>query len=158
MYPFLSPDWVEEVRKIGDEYRSHVNAQVAGLVADPIRVNLVVTDMPDGAGDLHAHSITAATGAELELGHIDDASITVTIDYATARDVVVEQELAAVVRAFLLGTLRVDGDIEALFGEIDTERDPMALMSALNVAGIQTLGDVDPVAAEIGERVRSITM
>lgn len=156
MYRFLSPAWVDEMRKIRDEYRDRVDATANGLVTQTLRVNLVVTDMPDGAPDVHAHTVTAPDGSDLDLGHLDDAAVVVTVDYATARDVVLDQDLASVMRAFLFGSLSIDGDIGVLFDDA-ADRDPLALLSALNLAGIQGLGDLDPLAAEIGERVRAAT-
>lgn len=156
MYQFLSSEWIEAIRQIRDEYRDRVGAQLGQLVADPLAVNLVITEMPDGAADTLAHSVTAPRGADLDLGHLDEAAITVTLDFETARSVVIEQDLTSVMRAFVFGKLRIDGDIGSLLGD-DAERDPEALIAAFNVAGISSLGDVDPLAAEIGERVRAVT-
>ena len=44
-YPFLSDEWVDEARKIRQEYDGR-----AGTMTHQMRMNLVITDVPFGDG------------------------------------------------------------------------------------------------------------
>ena len=50
----------------------------------------------------------------MELGSLDEADLTVTTDYETARKLFVEQDPTASMQAFMAGRIRVDGDITRL--------------------------------------------
>lgn len=132
-FPFLSDEWIDEARRIHDEYRGRT-----APVSHPVRVNLVVTGVPFGEGTLQAHADTSAGELELDLGHLDGPDLTLTLGYDTARDILVEDAQAAV-SAFLGGRIKLDGDMARL----------------LLLQG--QLATPDPVAAEAAERIRAIT-
>jgi putative sterol carrier protein len=102
-----------------------------------MRMNLNVTDVPFGAGSMEAHLDTSAGALELELGHITPVDLTVTLDYGTAKAILVEGNPAAGMQAFMAGRIKVDGDMSKL----------MALQGAAP----------DPTAAEVANRLREIT-
>jgi hypothetical protein len=154
MYEFLSPEWVEAVRGIRDEFAPAVEAQAREAVGN-VAVNLLVTKVPGGE-DVRAHAAVRADGTALDLGFTPDATILVTVDYKTARSVVVDQDLQAVLRGFLLGKITIKGDLGAILG---TEgADATALLSAFDVAGATTIAELDPTAGVIAERVRAVTV
>ena len=131
-FPFLSDEWVSEAKKIRHEYEGK-----GAVVPHQMRMNLNVTDVPFGSGAVAAHLDTSTGAVELELGHIDAVDLTVTLDYATAKAILVEQNPSAGMQAFMAGRIKVDGDMSKL----------MALQGAAP----------DPTAAEVATRLRDIT-
>lgn len=82
----------------------------------PVRMNLIVTDVPHGEQDELAASIdTASTGLLPRLGHVDEPELTVTLEYAVAKNLLVSQDPQAVGEAFFAGRIRVDGDVTRIF-------------------------------------------
>jgi hypothetical protein len=133
-HPFLSDDWIAEARAIHAEYRGRV-----APVEHPIRVNLVVTAVPFGSGSIDAHVDTATGEVEMDLGHLDGADLTLTLDYDTAKGILIDQDAQAAMSAFMGGRIKLDGDMAKL----------------LVLQG--QLATPDPVAAEAAERIRAIT-
>ncbi len=133
-HPFLSPEWIDEARRIHEEYRG----RTAPVPAE-IRVNMIVTDVPFGSGSLDAHVDTATGELEIDTGHLDTADMTLTLDYDTARAILVEQNPQAGMQAFMGGRIKVQGDMTKL----------MILQGQLGAA--------DPVALEVAGKVRDIT-
>ena len=131
-HPFLSDQWIAEAHAVRAEYRGKVQA-----IPHAVRMNMVVTDMPFGDGDLSAHLDTSSGELELDKGHLDEADIEVTVDYATARAILVDGNPQAGMQAFMAGKIRVQGD--------------MAKLMAL-----QTMPP-DNSARELAERLREIT-
>jgi hypothetical protein len=110
-YPFLSEPWIEEARAI----RAEAEAQGATPnVEHSVRMNLVVTEVPFGSGSIDAHLDTSSGMAELDSGHIDPADLVVTVDYSTARSILVEGNMQVAMQAFMTGKIKVDGDVAKL--------------------------------------------
>ena len=55
-----------------------------------MRMNLVITEVPFGDGAIDAHLDTTGGSLKLETGHIDLVDLKVTLDYATAKAILVE--------------------------------------------------------------------
>ena len=105
-YAFLSDEWFAEVQKLvaehGADAPSHQN----------MVMNLVVTDTPWGDRELH---MGAKDGkAEMGIGLVDDADVTLTTDYGTAKDVFVSGNQQAGMQAFMAGKVKVQGDMTKL--------------------------------------------
>jgi putative sterol carrier protein len=130
-YDFLSEEWLSEARKIRAEYKS-----LAAPTADPVRINLVVTEVPD-SGSIDAHLDTSGGELDIERGHLDGVDLTVTLDYGTAKALFVEGNSQAAMSGFMAGKIRVDGDMSKL----------------LAMQGAVTFGETE----ELAERIRSIT-
>lgn len=143
-HQFLSSAWLDEVRSIRDEYAD----LAAGLPTPPVRANLVVTDVPFGERTLHAHAATADGELDIELGHLPDADITVTLGYRLARSIVVDQKPEEVAKAWLMGKIKVSGDLTKLLPTMD----PSELVAAANEARSS-----NGRAAEVGARIRAAT-
>jgi len=77
-YPFLSEEWLTEVRKIGEEH------QGGGGVAHAVKMNQIITDVPFGEGTINAHMDTSSGKMQMDMGHVDNRDVTVTLDYETA--------------------------------------------------------------------------
>jgi putative sterol carrier protein len=131
-YPFLSDDWMSQARKIREEY-----ADQGSAIPHQMRMNLVVTDVPFGEGAIDAHMDSSEGSIKLELGHIDPADLKVSLDYLTAKAILVEGNPQAGMQAFMAGKIRVEGD--------------MAKLMAL-----QTLPP-DETSQQVAKRLREIT-
>jgi putative sterol carrier protein len=133
-YPFLSDEWIAEARKIREEYRGKGTP-----IAHVIKMNQVITEVP--LGDAHttidAHMDTSSGEMELETGHIEGADVKITLDYATAKAILVDGNPQVGMQAFMAGKIKVEGDMTKL----------MALQA----------GASDPTAAEIAKRIQDIT-
>jgi SCP-2 sterol transfer family len=131
-FPFLSDEWVEEARRLRAQYDD-----AASPFPQVVRMNLVVTEVPFGAGTLDAHVDTTGGAFDIETGHVDGPDLSVTVDYATAKAILIEGNAQAGMQAFMAGKVRVDGDISKL----------MALQG----------GNTSPAAQELAVRLRAIT-
>jgi len=112
-YPFLSDDWVEAARKIREEF----GALEEG-VPDNVRMNQVITEVPFGPGTINSHVDTSTGSLEMDLGHLDQADVTVTLDYDTAKAVFVDGSVAAAMTAFMAGKVRVQGEMAKLLSAL----------------------------------------
>jgi putative sterol carrier protein len=131
-YPFLSAEWVSEAGKIREEYQGK-----GAVVPHQMRMNLVVTEVPFGSGDIDAHLDTSDGAVKLEQGHIEPVDLKVTLDYATAKAILVDGNPQAGMQAFMSGRIKVDGDMSKL----------MTLQGAAP----------DPTSVEVAARLREIT-
>ena len=131
-HPFLSDAWIAAARAIREE---HDEAQP---VTVEIKMNQVVTDVPFGEGTVHSYMDTSSGALVLELGELDDADVTITTDYLTAKAIFVDQDPAVAMQAFMSGKIRVQGDM-------------MKLMA------LQTVAPSDPAARDVAENIRAIT-
>lgn len=116
-YPFLSDEWIAEARKIRAEFAANPDNQAPAAPAS-VRMNQVITDVPFGEGKLDAHLDTSSGTLEMETGHLDDADVTATLDYATAKAIFVDGTLEAGMRAFMDGRVRVQGDMANLISAL----------------------------------------
>ena len=106
-HQFLSDDWFDVVGKLVQEHGADVPAQ-ANVV-----VNLVITDTP--FGDERQMHMGARDGkGEWGIGHTEGADVTLTTDYATAKQVFVSGDPNAGMQAFMQGKVRVQGDMAKL--------------------------------------------
>ena len=134
-HPFLSDSWIEEARGLRARYSDQVPPPPV-----PVRLNVVVTEIPHRDGDLQGHIDASTTGQIIiEQGHMDNADLTITIDYETAKAMFITRDPQAIMIAFLSGKIFVDGDASQL----------------LALAGAQP--DSDSAAVEIYQELRSIT-
>jgi hypothetical protein len=104
MPQFLSDEWIQAAQA--------VQAELANDLPEPApaKVNLVVPDAPFADGDSHFH-LDTSDGLVFSTGHLDDADVTMTMPYATAKAVLVEGNQQAGMQAFMGGQMKVDGDM-----------------------------------------------
>jgi hypothetical protein len=112
-YPFLSDDWVAAARTIREEF----GALEEG-VPDNVRMNQVITEVPFGTGTINSHIDTSSGSLEMDLGHLDQADVTVTLDYDTAKAVFVDGTVSAAMTAFMAGKVRVQGEMAKLLSAL----------------------------------------
>ena len=133
-YPFLSDEWIEAAKAIRDEYRGKVRP-----MAHSMKMNQIITDVPFGTGTIESHMDTSSGEIQLEFGHLESPDLTVTMDYATAKAIIVEGNPAAGMQAFMAGKIRVQGDMSKLMAMQGSSSEP------------------DPMAAEAAARIQAIT-
>ena len=131
-HPFLSDEWIEQAHAIRAEYEG-----TTGQIPHVIRMNLVVTELPFGDGSLDAHLDTSSGELILDKGHLEEADLKVTVDYVTARAILVEGNPQSGMQAFMAGKVRVEGDMAKLM-----------MLQAV---------PVDESAQEMAVRIREIT-
>jgi putative sterol carrier protein len=134
-YPFLSDDWIDAARKIYKE-----NEGKTPPVAQAITINMVISEVPFGSGTVDAHVDTRSGKLALDTGHIDGADVTLGLDWATARALIVDQNQQAAMQAFMTGKIRlIAGDMMKL----------MALQASAATP--------DAAAADVARQVQAIT-
>ena len=106
-YTFLSDDWFTAVRRLQDE---HGDAVPAGA---ELRMNLRITETPFGI-DRAIHMAAEDGRADWGDGHLDDADVTLTLAYDTAKDIFVGGNPQAAIEAFMAGKITMQGDITKL--------------------------------------------
>lgn len=111
-HQFLSPGWIKEARKIRDRHAAAAPTDLPPALA--IKMNVVVVSTPFGDDSIDAHVDSSGGALSLDLGHIAAPDVTITVDYATARQLFVEQNVQAAMQAFLNGRIRVQGDMTKL--------------------------------------------
>ena len=130
-YPFLSDEWVAEARKLREA------SPGASQTPHKVRMNQIITDVPFGEGTVNAHMDSSDGTMEMELGHLDNPDLTVTLDYATAKAIIVDANPQAGMQAFMAGKIKVQGDMTKL----------MAMQSA----------PPTPEAQEMAKKIQEIT-
>jgi hypothetical protein len=106
-HPFLSDPWFDEVRRLHDAAGS------AAPEGAEVRMNLMIQSTPFD-DDLAMHLAVAGGRADWGKGHLDDAEVTLTLAYDTARAIFVEGNPQAAIEAFMAGRIIVQGDITKL--------------------------------------------
>ena len=133
-YQFLSDEWLEEAKKIRHELTADAPAP-----AHSVKMNQIVTEVPFGEGTIHSHMDTSGGEMDMDLGHLDDPELTVTLDYATAKAILVDGNPQAGMQAFMAGKIKVQGD--------------MTKMMAM-----QQGGPPDPNAQALAEAIKEMTV
>ena len=131
-HPFLSDEWMDAAKAIRAEYEGKTAAP-----AHSVKMNQIITEVPFGDGTINAHLDTSSGEAIMDTGHLDEADLTVTLDYLTAKAILVDGNPQAGMQAFMAGKIKVQGDMTKM----------MALQS----------GAPDPVQAEIAAKIKEIT-
>ncbi len=131
-YPFLSDEWTAEVKRLHDEVVTQTTT-----TAQSVRMNLILTESPLGGDTLDAHLDTSSGEVIIDTGHLESADLTVTVDYETAKAILVDGDAQAAMQAFMSGRIKIDGDIAQL----------LAMQNA----------PLDPTHQELARRVREIT-
>jgi hypothetical protein len=107
-YEFLSPEWILEARVIRDEFASDDAPAIV------LAMNLTITEVPFGDSPLKAHLDTTVGVLALDYGHHPSADISITVDWATAKALLIDGNPQAAMSAFMAGKVRVEGDMAKL--------------------------------------------
>ena len=103
---FLSDPWLDAVFALQAEYRDRVPAPLVKM-----KLNQEVTAAPFGDGIIKLHIDTTSGKAILGRGHLETADATVTLEYGTAKALMVNQDQQAAMQAFMQGKIKVQGDM-----------------------------------------------
>jgi putative sterol carrier protein len=131
-YQFLTEEWITEAKKIREELDGD-----AAPPAHAVRMNQIITEVTFGDKDINAYMDTSSGSIEMDLGELENPDLTVTLDYATAKAIIVDGNPQAGMQAFMQGKIKVQGDMTKL----------MAM----------TQGTPDAAAAQVAERIKEIT-
>ena len=131
-YAFLSDEWLEAAKAIREEY-----AGQSSPPAHAVRMNQIITEVPFGDGSIDAHLDTSGGEMQMDMGHLENPDLTVTLDYVTAKAILVDGNPQAGMQAFMAGKIKVQGDMTKM----------MAMQS----------GTPDPTQAEIAAKIKAIT-
>jgi putative sterol carrier protein len=130
-FAFLSDEWTAEVKRLHDEVVTGPTTP-----AQSVRMNLVLTESPLRGGTLDAHLDTSSGDIVVDTGHLESADLTVTVDYETAKAILVDGDTQAAMQAFLSGRIKVDGDIAQLLSLQNTPVDPAHQELAMRIREI----------------------
>ena len=100
-YKFLTDEWVAEAKKVRDEFEGQ-----GAPPAHTVRMNQIITDVPFGDGTVNVHLDTSSGDVDLDLGHLENPDLTVTLDYETAKAIIVDQNPQAGMQAFMAGKIK----------------------------------------------------
>ncbi len=103
---FLSDEWFTAVTALMAEHGADAPA------TQSMMLNMVVTDTPWGERQMYMGAVEGK--AEMGQGHNDSADVTITTDYATAKDVFISGNQQAGMQAFMAGKVKVQGDMTKL--------------------------------------------
>jgi putative sterol carrier protein len=131
-YAFLTEEWVAAAKAIREEHAGETPPP-----AHTVRMNQIIIEVPFSDEPIHTHMDTTGGDIKMDLGHLDSPDLTVTIDYETAKAILVEGNPQAGMQAFMAGKIKVDGDMTKL----------MAMST----------GPVDPAAVEVAQKIQAIT-
>jgi putative sterol carrier protein len=106
-YAFLSPEWLDAVRNMPEG--------PGGVPADlSMSMNQVVTDIPPSGEQKTFHMILRDGSLDWDEGELEGAEVTMTLDYETAKEVLIGGDPQAGIQAFMQGKIRVTGDMSKL--------------------------------------------
>jgi hypothetical protein len=109
-YKFLSDEWLDAVLALQAEYRDRVPAPLVKM-----KLNQEITAAPFGEGGVvKLHVDTTSGKGILGRGHLEGADTTVSLEYGTAKALMVNQDQQAVMQAFMQGKIKVQGDMSKI--------------------------------------------
>jgi len=132
-HAFLSDEWMSAAKEIRQKYAGQTTK-----VTQSLKINQIVTGAPFGEGTVESYLDTSSGDVVMDLGRLEDADVTVTTDYATAKAIFVDQDPAAGMQAFMTGKIQVQGDM-------------MKLMA------MQTAMPTDDASRQIADEIKTIT-
>jgi SCP-2 sterol transfer family len=132
-HAFLSDDWIAAAREIRQRHAGEV-----APITIALKMNLLITGAPFGDDPIKSYVDTSSGALVMELGQLDDADVTVTTDYDTAKSLFLATDPAAGMQAFMAGKLVVQGDM-------------------MKLVALPQLAAADPVAQAASAEIREMT-
>ena len=111
---FLSNGWLDAVEALRPEW-PEPPAELQGLL-----INLVVKGGPDG--DVEVHTDSGVVGRGLNAG----AGTTVTVPYAVAERLYVQNDPSLVMTSIMSGELTIEGDPTPVMALVNVQGEPTA--------------------------------
>jgi len=119
-YPFLSDEWLVAAKEIRE------SSGDSAPTPHKVRMNQIITEVPFGEGTINAHMDSSDGELKMDLGHLENPDLTVTLDYPTAKAILVEGNPQAGMQAFMAGKIKVQGDMTKLMAMQSTPPDAAA--------------------------------
>ncbi len=132
-YAFLTDEWMVAARAIREKY-----AAEAAKITVTLRINQTITGVPFGSGTVYAFLDTSSGAVNTDLGVLENPDATIITDYDTMRKLLIDQDQAATMQAFMGGKIKVEGDM-------------------MKIMGMQTAMPQDAVANKIAAEIKEIT-
>ena len=130
-YEFLSEEWIAAAQAIREEYEGK-----ATTAPPPMKMNVVITDVPFGEGSMDAHIDTTDGEMSLDMGPLEGPDLTVTVDYATAKSIFIDQDQQASMQAFMAGKIKVQGDMTKMMAMQTAPPDATQIEAANRISEI----------------------
>jgi putative sterol carrier protein len=127
-HEFLSEEWIAAAQAIREDH-----AGKSTTSPPPMKMNVVITEVPFGEGSMDAHIDTTDSEMTLDMGHLDTADLTVTVDYTTAKAIFIEQDQQASMQAFMAGKIKVQGDMTKMMAMQTVQPDPAQVEMARKI-------------------------
>jgi putative sterol carrier protein len=110
-HAFLSPEWFAAVKKIQEEHAEEGRAAMAG---QKISMNQVVTNIPPGDDTRTFHMKIEDGAIDWGEGEAEGVDLTLTLDFETAKAVLVGGDPQVGMQAFMQGKIKIAGDMTKL--------------------------------------------
>jgi putative sterol carrier protein len=130
-HEFLSDEWIAAAQAIREQYAGTMSTS-----PPPMKMNVVITDVPFGEGSMDAHIDTTDGEMSLDIGHVEAPDLTVTVDYATAKAIFIDQDQQASMQAFMAGKIKVQGDMTKMMAMQAAPPDQTQVEMASKIAEI----------------------
>lgn len=130
-HEFLSEEWIAAAQAIREDYAGRATTS-----PPPMKMNVVITEIPFDESTMDAHIDTTDGEMSLDMGHLDSADLTVTVDYATAKAIFIDQDQQASMQAFMAGKIKVQGDMTKMMAMQTVQPDPAQVEMATKIAEI----------------------
>ena len=108
-HEFLSEEWIDAALALGREYIDQVPTP-----EQSITMNQVITEAPFSVTSIEMHLDTSHGVPLIDRGHREDADVTITTDYVTAKTLFVNGDQTEAMQAFMTGKIMVEGDVAKL--------------------------------------------
>ena len=128
MAQFLSESWFSEVDKI----RAEVGEVPVPDAIKNIKINIVVTEHPEGEKQLHM------AAGDFQQGLLGDAPTKLTVPFPVAKAIFVDGDQQAGMQAFMSGQIKIEGDMSVMMQ-------------------MQAAGPPSPQAQTLQQRIKEIT-
>lgn len=135
-FPFLSEAWFDATDVLAEKYADQLPE-----ITEKARINMIVTATPFGDEPIRTFLDTSSGQILLARGTLENSDCTVTTDYETCTALLVQQDQAGVMQAFMAGKIKVQGDMAKL----------MTMMMTVQST------PVSPLGMEAAEAVKAIT-
>lgn len=109
-HPYLSPEWLEAVRGLREQYRAKKGPD------EPLLVNYTITDVPFIDGESAHFHLDVRSPLFYEPGHVDEPDLSIVTDYETARNAYRDSSwnLDSIRKGYASGHLQVEGDLDRI--------------------------------------------
>ena len=135
-FPFLSEAWFDATDVLAEKYADQLPE-----ITEKARINMIVTATPFGDEPIRTFLDTSSGQILLARGTLENSDCTVTTDYETCTALLIQQDQAGVMQAFMAGKIKVQGDMAKL----------MTMMMTVQST------PVSPLGMEAAEAVKAIT-